>query len=133
MFDQSIFLLRDKTLAYDILYKMDEAECMMYAEPMLSYDEDIDLRAISDLEKIIEPLCCKKGYYLKGYYETMMKKRRKISRQCIVCDKEMDKLSYEKLCGSGKKFSFCLFVATVLTVVTAVVSTFFINDQSSFN
>ncbi len=128
---ETIRLLRSDRLLYDVLYTPHEIKS---APALLRYDSDpnIDTLATSDGAQILEPLCCKQGYYLPGYYWTMVKKRGGLSRRCVVCGQDLDELSYQKLRSFKKGWPYGMIIAAGLTLAAYAVSTLFAIDHTLF-
>lgn len=113
-------LLRSNTIFYDVLYNMEEIRSFPI---LLTYDEGIDAIPVNDGDLILTPICCNKGYYLPGYYRTMVNKYGSVSKTCVACKKNLDDLTYQKL----KKFkktlvSYKVIIAGGLTILAYAVS-----------
>ncbi len=126
---ETVSLLRSSKTVYDVLYSLQDIR----NDPvLLEYDVKIDVVPTSEGEKIVEPLCCNRGYYLPGYYNTMVKRQGKVTRKCVVCGQDLDDVSYRKVLGERKGWSYGAMVAGALTLATYTVSLFFVIDHVLF-
>ena len=125
----SIRLLRSDRLLYDVLYTNEDIKA---APSFLKYDEGIDAVPTSDGAQILEPICCKQGYYLPGYFRTMVNKRKKVIRKCVVCGQELDELSFKKLKECEKGWPYAFIIVAGLSLVVYAVTTFFAIDHALF-
>jgi len=120
---EKIYLLRTSMILYDILYAAEE---IMITPSFLTYDKEIDVIPVTDPNLIIAAVCCSKGYYLPGYYRTMLK-RGKLSQTCLVCGKKLDDESYKKLKNYKWKFMpYKEIIAGGLTLIAFGVSMLFV-------
>ena len=126
-----ISLLRSNKFDFDILYTEQE---IIDVKPLYGYDSKIDTFPTSEVAQILEPLCCKRGYYLQGYYNTMMKKQGDIVQECVnpQCGGKLDKVSYEKLWRMKPGPSYSMIIGVGFTLLAYAVSMLFAIDHSFF-
>lgn len=121
---EKIYLLRTSMIFYDILYTAEE---IMGSPSLVGYDKELDVLPVTDPEIILAAVCCSKGYYLPGYYRTMLKRTGTVSKVCIVCGKDLDDSSYKKLVSyRWRMFPYAKVVTGALTFVAYGVSMFFV-------
>lgn len=129
MCGETVSLLRSSKTVYDVLYSLADIK----ADPvLLEYDKSIEAVPTSDGEKIIEPLCCSRGYYLPGYYNTMVKKQGRVTRTCVACEQALDEESYRKVLGMKKGWPYAAILSGVITVATYAMTVFFVIDHVLF-